>query len=179
MKSKNNLILVSGPSKGGKSKWAESLFNGTNDVTYIATLINDLYDLDLLNKINRHKMRRPSNWLTIESNGDLIPAIKSVEEGKPILIDSIGGFVTKYINEENLLWESISQEFLDIVTIRRSTIVLVLEEVGWGVVPQTKIGCIFRDRLGELNQLLEKKAIESWLVIHGRALNLKLLGESL
>ena len=32
---------------------------------------------------------------------------------------------------------------------------LVLEETGWGVVPETKSGNLFRDRMGELSQQLE------------------------
>ena len=33
----SNLILVSGPSRGGKSRWAEHLLSGSADVTYVAT----------------------------------------------------------------------------------------------------------------------------------------------
>ena len=58
----------------------------------------------------------------------------------------------------------------------KQTIVLVVEETGWGVVPPTAIGGLFRDRLGQLGQRLNDQADESWLVVQGRALNLHQLG---
>ena len=56
------------------------------------------------------------------------------------------------------------------------TCVLVIEETGWGVVPPTAIGGLFRDRLGALAQRLDRQAVASWLVVQGRALDLHALG---
>jgi adenosylcobinamide kinase/adenosylcobinamide-phosphate guanylyltransferase len=55
---------------------------------------------------------------------------------------------------------------------------LVCEEVGWGVVPATAIGGLFRDRCGSLQQRLMAQAEAAWLVVQGRALNLMALGEA-
>ena len=55
--------------------------------------------------------------------------------------------------------------------------VLVIEETGWGLVPPTAIGGLFRDRLGSLAERLNTLADDSWLVIQGRALNLHQLGQ--
>ena len=65
-----------------------------------------------------------------------------------------------------------------IATIRSShcTFVLVIEETGWGVVPPTRIGGLFRDRLGSLAQALDRVANAAWLVLQGRALDLHGLG---
>ena len=49
-----------------------------------------------------------------------------------------------------------------------ATVVIVIEETGWGVVPATAIGGTFRDRQGELAQVLERHADASWLVVQGR-----------
>ena len=51
-----------------------------------------------------------------------------------------------------------------------------MEEVGWGLVPPTAIGGLFRDRMGALQQRLNAISRESWLVVNGRALNLHQLG---
>jgi adenosylcobinamide kinase/adenosylcobinamide-phosphate guanylyltransferase len=51
-------------------------------------------------------------------------------------------------------------------------VVLVVEETGWGVVPPTAIGGLFRDRLGALHQQLMRHAGAAWLVLGGRALDL-------
>jgi adenosylcobinamide kinase/adenosylcobinamide-phosphate guanylyltransferase len=48
---------------------------------------------------------------------------------------------------------------------------VVSEQVGWGVVPSTAIGGLFRDRLGALEQRLVTVASAVWLVVAGRAIN--------
>ena len=53
---------------------------------------------------------------------------------------------------------------------------MVIEETGWGVVPATAIGGTFRDRQGELAQVLERHASASWLVVQGRAVDLHSIG---
>ena len=55
---------------------------------------------------------------------------------------------------------------------RPTPVVLVAEEVGWGVVPPTAIGGRFRDRNGSFTRLCEEHCKESWLVTAGRALPL-------
>jgi adenosylcobinamide kinase/adenosylcobinamide-phosphate guanylyltransferase len=49
---------------------------------------------------------------------------------------------------------------------------VVSEQAGWGVVPPTAIGGIFRDRLGELEQQVMGIATSGWLVVAGRAIDL-------
>ena len=53
----------------------------------------------------------------------------------------------------------------------------VIEETGWGVVPPTAIGGLFRDRLGALAQRLDRQATRSWLVLQGRAVDLHAFSE--
>lgn len=42
--------------------------------------------------------------------------------------------------------------------------------------PATAVGGLFRDRLGELTQRIQSIADDSWLVVQGRAVNLRDLG---
>ena len=49
---------------------------------------------------------------------------------------------------------------------------MVSEQTGWGVVPPTAIGGLFRDRLGELVQQVMAIATTGWLVVAGRAIDL-------
>ena len=59
----------------------------------------------------------------------------------------------------------------------QQTCVLVIEETGWGVVPPTRIGGRFRDRLGSLAQRLDQEADSAWLVLQGRAIDLHSLSQ--
>jgi adenosylcobinamide kinase/adenosylcobinamide-phosphate guanylyltransferase len=54
----------------------------------------------------------------------------------------------------------------------KGTVIVVSEQAGWGVVPPTAIGGLFRDRLGELEQQVMAVATTGWLVVAGRAIDL-------
>ena len=167
----HKLILVSGPTRGGKSKWAENLLNDCADVVYIATSENDNSE-SWLNRITEHRLRRPPHWNLIEGSKDIIESITSLTDNTSILIDSLGGYIAQFINFKQDDWIKIESQFIKCISNKQSLIVIVIEETGWGVVPSTQLGNIFRDRLGSCAQKLEQFSDQSWLVIQGRAVNL-------
>ncbi len=169
----HELILVSGPSKSGKSLWAEKLISKKPLVTYIATHKAD-YDNDQLwrERIKIHRNRRPKHWKTIDVYEDLSKLIIQVDIKYSILIDSLGGFVFTHIKENNSEWLSKKNKLLSTLKKSNRLIVIVTEEVSWGITPTSSIGNIFRDRLGELTQDINYIATTSWLVVAGNAINL-------
>ena len=58
----------------------------------------------------------------------------------------------------------------------KGDIIIVAEEVGWGLMSEYAIGNSFVDRLGLITKEIEYLAKESWLVLHGKAINLTQLG---
>ena len=146
----NSLILVSGPARSGKSRWAEHLLQNHPDVTYIATAAARPADLEWKKRLEAHRQRRPEHWTVAESGAELVEVIETLSPGQSVLIDA--------------------------VTSSRCTVVLVIEETGWGVVPPTRVGGLFRDRLGALAQQFDRVADAAWLVLQGRALDLHALG---
>ena len=70
------LVLVSGPSRGGKSRWAEHLIGSQEHVTYVATSTPRQNDLAWENRMRKHKERRPSHWLVVEPGKNLSKAIR-------------------------------------------------------------------------------------------------------
>ncbi len=171
-KAKKGLTIVAGPSQSGKSKWAELLVWDLKNVIYIATSNRNTTDKDWNKRIAKHKLRRPQNWLVKESGMELITDLRSLDKTFPILIDSLGGFVSQYLNELDNQWSQKEIDLVEAIKCREGITICVIEEVGWGVVPPTRIGNIFRDRLGTLAQKLQIISTESWLVIQGRAINL-------
>jgi adenosylcobinamide kinase / adenosylcobinamide-phosphate guanylyltransferase len=65
------------------------------------------------------------------------------------------------------------QELVDALAGRTGTTVLVSEEVGLGVHPETPVGRRFRDVLGDLNQAVAEVSDEVLLVVAGRVLPLE------
>jgi adenosylcobinamide kinase/adenosylcobinamide-phosphate guanylyltransferase len=90
-----------------------------------------------------------------------------------VLVDSIGGFVANHLELETEAWAQQSEHLLSTLLHCPHKCVVVIEETGWGVVPPTQIGGLFRDRLGQLAQQLDQIADVSWLVLQGRAVDLR------
>ena len=89
-----------------------------------------------------------------------------------ILLDSLGGIVAAGLDADATAWEQQQIAFLAAVEHRSSSLVIVAEEVGWGVVPPTAIGGVFRDRNGALVRRCGERCQQCWLVSAGRALPL-------
>ena len=220
------LILVSGPSRSGKSRWAEHLADCSGlPVTYLATGADRPGDDAWQQRVLLHRQRRPSHWTTLEVGGDLETALEQGRSGAAIrsalpqgrgdwplsiripegsrpqdqasdpprpngvgaaspadpapllLIDSLGTWLAHHLDLEETAWLQRQERLLSALAQQCSPVLLVCEEVGWGVVPPTAIGGLFRDRSGSLQQRLMAQAAAAWLVVQGRALNLMVLGE--
>jgi len=167
----NGLILVSGPVKSGKSRFAEKLVSNIKDVTYLATHSNNSNDIDWIKRINDHKLRRPKHWNLVESS-DFCTCIKTLLPNHTLLVDSLGGIVSSKITIQNDEWFKVEQNIIRSTDLFTGKLVIVVEEAGWGVSPHTKLGNLFRDRLAALTDKLDNLAVQSWLVVHGRAINL-------
>ena len=73
-------------------------------------------------------------------------------------------------------WRACVEELLASVASCRGPLVVVCEETGWGVVPPTREGLRFRERLGALQRQVSFGSDAVWLVAHGRAIELSRLG---
>jgi adenosylcobinamide kinase/adenosylcobinamide-phosphate guanylyltransferase len=168
-----SLILVSGPSRGGKSRWAESLLADDPFVIYIATGMKRDDDPAWVERLRIHRERRPSHWSVLEPGPDLIQSLQTIEPRQSVLVDSLGGFVATHLDMDGPAWTKHSDDLITTLVHLSSKCVVVIEETGWGVVPATQIGGLFRDRLGQLAQQLDQIADLSWLVLQGRAVDLR------
>ena len=176
---KESFVIVSGPSRGGKSQWAEKLLSEKKNVAYLATSDYRINDPIWQTRIKRHIKRRPPKWRVIEAQYDLISTLKTIGPEESILVDALGAFVARNLKVDSDTWIDISSSLIDVLLEMNQYRVLVIEETGWGVVPPTKSGNIFRDRLGELSQTLSLHANENWLVVQGRAIDLQKNGISI
>ena len=173
---KHRLILVSGPARSGKSRWAEQLLHNQPVVTYIATAAARPEDEEWQARLELHRQRRPGHWGLAESGGELVEVVESFAPGQSVLIDALGGFVAHHLELDQTAWNLLCERLISSITASQCTCVVVIEETGWGVVPPTRIGGVFRDRLGALAQKLDGVADDAWLVVQGRALDLHALG---
>jgi adenosylcobinamide kinase/adenosylcobinamide-phosphate guanylyltransferase len=161
------IILVLGGARSGKSEFAERLAaKGPEPVTYVATaVVGD--DPDFVRRIDIHRSRRPSSWLTVEAGADLVGALR--QSRGTVLVESLGTWVAAStdLGADHV---ALCQALLS----RSGTTVVVSEEVGMGVHPSTAVGGRFRDALGRVNRAVSEIADQAVLIVAGRPLELGL-----
>jgi adenosylcobinamide kinase/adenosylcobinamide-phosphate guanylyltransferase len=173
------LSLVSGPASGGKSRWAEHLAKAsTLPVVYLATGPLLPHDPSWQQRLECHRRRRPPDWRCWEVGGELAGALQRVGPGQVALVDSLGTWVSAHLECQLDAWPALCTALLEGLDRCHSPVLMVVEECGWGVVPSTAAGGLFRQRLGEIQQQLGQKAGASWLVWQGRALDLHKHGQA-
>jgi adenosylcobinamide kinase/adenosylcobinamide-phosphate guanylyltransferase len=161
--------LVLGGARSGKSVLAESMAEDLaagGGVTYLATgWVPDGSDPAWAARVAAHRLRRPTGWTTVEVGDDLPGAL--VAASGVVLVDSLGTWVSgapRFAVAVDALVEALRG--------REGATVVVSDEVGLGVHPETAVGVAFRDALGDVNRAVAALADEAFLVVAGRALRL-------
>jgi adenosylcobinamide kinase/adenosylcobinamide-phosphate guanylyltransferase len=164
-------VLVLGGSRSGKSGFAESLLSGREDVTYLATSTSGPDDAEWAARVAAHRARRPAGWTTVETT-----APSELLRGGAVLVDSVSTWVAALMDETGV-WAaeagaderltSRCDALVNAWAMSPAHVVAVSDEVGLGVVPETRSGRLFRDVLGEVNQRLAGTADEVWFVVAG------------
>ena len=178
-------VLVLGGSRSGKSSYAEQLLDSHLDVTYLATSLVHDSDAEWADRVAAHRSRRPMTWTTLETT-----APSELVRGGAVLVDSITTWIAALMDETGV-WDATDSagahaagqagsgeaalgrlaERCDALVnnwvMTPAHVVAVSDEVGLGVVPETRAGRLFRDTLGTVNQRLAATADEVWFVVAG------------
>jgi adenosylcobinamide kinase / adenosylcobinamide-phosphate guanylyltransferase len=164
--------LVLGGARSGKSRYAEQLVEGAAGYgTYCATA--EAGDAEMAERIAAHRARRGSFWRTVEVPLALAPAISTeASPERPLLVDCLTLWLSNLLlagrepeEEEDLLCQALC--------MAAGPVVLVSNEVGMGLVPETPLARRFRDAAGRLNQRVAALADRVVLVAAGLPLVLK------
>ena len=170
-KSFPHLTLVLGGARSGKSAFAETLVTSANRPrTYIAT--SQPFDEEMETKIANHRESRGPDWHTIEAPLDLNPALVAAAPNSIVLIDCL----TLWLSNQMHADADIDVEIENLLLVLNSVpipVVCVSNEVGMGLVPETKLGRRFRDFQGKLNQKFAEQANLVVFVAAGLPLTLK------
>ena len=176
------ISIVTGGARSGKSEFAESLIKG--DAIYIATAEN--YDDEMDLRIKKHVKRRDESgikWRTVE-------CLKNFDgfsgEEKYVLFDSLGVFVSNIMfskTADDLSDESIEEtilvvrkeleELLDWARENDKELVIVTDEVGMSIIPESKVARVYRDLIGTINKEVAAKCDRAYFVCMGLEVRLK------
>ena len=176
------LTLLLGGARGGKSAYALRLAHEServsgSEVCFIATAQG--LDEDMSARIARHRTERPAHWHTIEEPCQIDEALRQANESGIVVVDCLTLFVSNWLmrQEDELeceqLVQRVTRNFLELASTCEQKIICVSNEVGLGIVPETRLGRTFRDLLGRVNQDFAAAADEVLLLVAGLPLKLK------
>lgn len=161
--------------RSGKSRWAEQQLAEHDRVDYLATAA-ERDDADWARRIAEHQQRRPAHWRTVQT---LELAAALAAPAAPLLVEDLGNWLARVIDRTGG-WDGelsgLRAEAAELVSAWRLSprrVVLVSNEVGSGIHPESRSGRIFADELGRLNAALAEHADEVVLVVAGLPLWLR------
>ncbi|WP_421996247.1 bifunctional adenosylcobinamide kinase/adenosylcobinamide-phosphate guanylyltransferase [Reyranella sp.] len=171
------VTLVLGGARSGKSTHAEKLATGTlfggvpRPAVYVATA--QAGDVEMATRIMAHRARRGGAWTTIEEPLNLAEALAAARShGQPVLIDCLTLWLSNLMLAEADLDEA-ADTLVASLEGYGQPVVIVSNEVGLGIVPETPLGRAFRDSQGRLNMRLAERADRVILMAAGLPLTLK------
>jgi adenosylcobinamide kinase/adenosylcobinamide-phosphate guanylyltransferase len=164
-------FLIGGARSGKSSLAVEIGRRHRGQVVFIATA--QPFDDDMRARIDAHRDERPG-WPTVEAAIELAAAIEAAPAHALVIVDCItvwvGNLFVHVPSQDDRAHASAS--VVDAVAARSGPTVVVSNEVGLGLHPDTPLGRDYRDELGRLNQRLAAIADRSLLLVAGRALPL-------
>jgi adenosylcobinamide kinase/adenosylcobinamide-phosphate guanylyltransferase len=122
-------------------------------------------------RVAAHQARRGPSWTTIETPRNVAETL-GTHADTPTLVDCLTLWLSNVMLADADVDAEIEQ--LDGALARAAApIVLVANEVGFGIVPDSALGRRFRDLQGLLNQRIAARADRVVLVVAGLPLTLK------
>ncbi len=192
-------ILILGGVRSGKSSFAQSLAERLGEkVLFVAT--GEPLDEEMAARIEQHKKTRPKNWRTLEIDIKVGQSLEGqIGDADVVLLDCLTLLVSNILTKEGR--ESFSspltgedegegendeaiakaesqvmaemEELVECIDNHESNFIVVSNEVGLGLVPDNKLGRVYRDLLGKVNQLLARYATEVYFMAAGIPVKIK------
>lgn len=165
-------LFVLGGARSGKSRYAQQRAEALGGrPIYIATA--EAHDEEMRDRIARHREARDGRWQTIEAPLDLPAAIDALNApGAVVLVDCLTLWITNLL----LAGRDIGRAADMLCAASRrfnGRLILVSNEVGFGIVPDNALARRFRDEGGRANQMVAAVADEVQLVVAGLPMRLK------
>lgn len=174
----NNITLVLGGARSGKSSYAEKLAMESGlPVTYIATA--QVYDNEFKARVQHHKDRRPASWALVEEPHRIAQTLSRLAQpNQCLIVDCLTVWLAQWICADcnppkDSSWQQEHEAFLKLLPTFSGTIILVSNEVGMGIVPLGEINRQFQDQQGRLNQAVAEIANSVVFIAAGLPLKLK------
>ncbi len=171
MPDQSRLTLILGGARSGKSTHAERLVSA-HPAPWVFLATAEAHDTEMRERIAIHQARRGEGWSTVNAPLQLADALAGIEEGRPVLVDCL----TLWLSNHMLAGNDVDGEcsaLIERLRTPRGAWVVVSNEVGLGIVPESPLGRRFRDAQGRLNQMVAAVADEVLLMVAGIPMKVK------
>jgi len=175
------IILVGGGARSGKSRFALSLAQrlGTRRL-YLATA--QAGDAEMSERISRHQRERGTDFATIEEPLDVCGVLRKNGHFQVVVFDCLTLWLTNLLLGDGRAGKPVPrqsdildrvEELTAVLQLRANHVIVVTNEVGMGIVPETPLGREFRDLAGLAHQRLSECADEVYFAVLGNVLRIK------
>jgi len=161
--------LILGGARSGKTSLAlKRAEAGPGRPVMIATA--EALDDEMAERIARHRAERGPEWRTIEAPLKLTEALEGLAADEVAVVDCLTLWLSNLMHAERDLEAETARL---IAALAGRDAILVSNEVGLGIVPETPMGRRFRDAAGRMNQAVAAAADHVLFVAAGLPLVLK------
>lgn len=163
-----------GGARSGKSDLAVRLGQAwPGQVSFVATATAG--DDDMSQRIKRHKDERPATWRLVEAPRFAAQDASSLPEDDLAIVDCLTLLVA------NLMFDGLPEADVtnhvsalgNVLAARTAPSIVISNEVGLGVHPETAMGREYRDLLGRANRSLAAAAETCLFIVAGKTLPLQ------
>jgi adenosylcobinamide kinase/adenosylcobinamide-phosphate guanylyltransferase len=165
-------LLIIGGARSGKSRYAQARAEATG-LRRIFVATAEAFDDEMRERIARHRADRDDKWETVEAPLDLARTITTQSAPDAVIVvDCLTLWATNLILGEHDI-ERATSELIGAIRSATGQLLLVANEVGFGIVPDNRLARRFRDEAGIINQRVAAVVDEVQLVAAGLPLRLK------
>jgi adenosylcobinamide kinase/adenosylcobinamide-phosphate guanylyltransferase len=179
-------VLITGGARSGKSTLAQDLATKSGkSVLFVATA--QAGDEEMRRRIEDHRRTRPTGWRTLEVPAQVgMSIIREIGDSQLVLVDCITLMVSNAMVEflsadgsdvdEGACEKGVCAEIEGLVKCLKEVkadFIIVTNEVGLGLVPDNKLGRVYRDLLGKANQVLAVASDEVYFMVAGLPVRIK------
>lgn len=173
--------MITGGQSCGKSTFAQKKAEKIEGKrVYLATA--QAFDEEMKIKIQRHIEERADIFDTIEEPLEIDKAILKTNKYDTVLLDCLTMWTSNIIlNNENNEEEAIEkylEKFIESISELKENsnikqLIIVTNEVGWGIIPGNKLSRIFARLLGTVNKKIAELSDEVYMMVSGIEVKIK------
>jgi adenosylcobinamide kinase/adenosylcobinamide-phosphate guanylyltransferase len=166
------IALVGGGVRSGKSAFAVRLGEQLGERrAFIATAIAS--DEEMGERIARHRRERGDRFQTHEEPYALPDRLRSLEDQDVVVVDCLTLWIANLLRRKDTVDQILERvdELVHVLQARRFHAVLVTNEVGMSVHPETALGRRFQEVTGWAHQRVSRAADDIYLAVLGTILH--------